>query len=83
MPETILLDLDMPIMGGLDFRAIQLEDTLLRHIPVVVISGEENVTNTRKKSKADVIKKPLSVSVLIEALERIAALPSLHKTLTT
>lgn len=70
MPEAILLDLNMPVMGGFDFRQKQRVDPLLKNIPVLVMSGEENTTLTKSKTNVDVIKKPFSISSLMTALAR-------------
>ena len=39
IPSVILLDLEMPVMTGWEFRREQLRDPLLAHVPVVVTSG--------------------------------------------
>ena len=39
----ILLDLVMPMMDGWQFRAEQQRDPRLRHIPVIIVSGESNL----------------------------------------
>lgn len=38
-PMLILLDLKMPVMDGWEFRRRQVQDPLLAHIPVVVLSA--------------------------------------------
>src|ERR1700677_1350551 len=39
-PRMILLDLAMPVMDGRRFLKLRAEDTMLRRIPVVVVSGK-------------------------------------------
>jgi len=39
----VLLDLVMPLMDGWKFRAEQQRDPCLKHIPVIVVSGEPNL----------------------------------------
>lgn len=41
LAAVILLDLEMPIMTGWEFRREQLRDPLLARIPVVVASGAD------------------------------------------
>ena len=41
IPAVILLDLEMPVMTGWEFRREQLSDPLLAHVPVVVASGAD------------------------------------------
>lgn len=43
LPCTILLDLNMPIMTGWEFRLYQKQDPALAHIPVVIISADRSI----------------------------------------
>lgn len=70
MPQTILLDMNMDVMGGFEFRQLQLADPVLKNIPVIVVSGEEDVSAIEMKMESDVVKKPLSISALLNVLER-------------
>jgi CheY-like chemotaxis protein len=49
LPGLILLDLMMPVMDGIRFRALQSSDPRLASIPVVVMSA---VTDGKQKSAA-------------------------------
>jgi CheY-like chemotaxis protein len=49
LPDLILLDLMMPVMSGMQFRAIQRTDPRLASIPVVVMSA---VTEGELKASA-------------------------------
>ncbi len=70
MPGTILLDMNMDVMDGYEFRQLQRADPLLRDIPVIVVSGEDDVTSISVKMNSEVLKKPLRISSLLEALRR-------------
>lgn len=70
LPQTILLDLNMDVMGGVEFRQLQRADPLLRNIPVVIVSGEDNAASIRANMNSDVVTKPLNISSLMAALER-------------
>ncbi|MEK6775242.1 MAG: response regulator [Bdellovibrionota bacterium] len=70
MPQTILLDLNMEIMDGWEFRHAQRADPLLKDIPVIVVSAEDDVISIGEKMHSYVIKKPLSITSLMEAIER-------------
>lgn len=69
-PITILLDLNMPVMGGFDFRRLQRQDPLIKDIPVIVMSAEDNVALTHQKTDADVIKKPVNIANLLEVIKK-------------
>lgn len=69
-PQTILLDLNMEIMDGFEFRKQQIADPLLRDIPVIVVSGVDDMSSVRARVNSEVINKPINISSLISALER-------------
>lgn len=75
-PQTILLDLKMPVMDGYDFRRLQREDPFLCDIPVIVMSGEDNIVETKKRTNSDVVSKPLNIRMLMSAIERSTSLKS-------
>ena len=43
LPSVVLLDLNMPVMDGWEFLFHIAQDDVLRHLPVVVISGSPSV----------------------------------------
>jgi CheY-like chemotaxis protein len=69
--DAIVLDVMMPMMDGWDFRAEQLADSLLRKIPVVVISasGFSQVTLQQQLYVVEVLPKPLDPAGLVRALK--------------
>jgi CheY-like chemotaxis protein len=70
-PRLILLDLMMPVMDGKTFRLEQLQDPMLRAIPVVVISAFRNVdASLGELQPAGHLKKPLDVPQLLALVER-------------
>ena len=75
-PCAILLDLMMPVMDGLDFRAHLRRDPTLEGIPVVVISaGIEARRVAGAMSVAGFLPKPIQVPILINTVERLCPLP--------
>ncbi len=64
-PGLILLDLSMPVMNGWEFRKRQMNDPRLVVIPIVVISGEEEL---RDKAQALGVEGYLAKPVDPEAL---------------
>jgi len=71
--DVIVLDVMMPVMDGWDFRAEQLADPSLRHIPVVVISasGFSRDTLQRQLSAYEVLPKPLDLDGFLRALNTV------------
>ena len=68
LPDLILLDLMLPRMDGWGFRAAQLSDERLKHIPVVVLSA---MGETMKPIDADhLMRKPVDPKELFSVIER-------------
>lgn len=42
LPDLIILDMSMPRLNGLEFLTNIRSSGMFRHVPVVVVSGEEN-----------------------------------------
>jgi len=71
-PFVIVLDLQMPVMGGVAFRHAQLADRQLRRIPVVVCSGAP-LDGVKKQLRATAyFRKPLDIDAFLSAIHRLA-----------
>lgn len=71
----ILLDIIMPIMGGIEVLKIVRADDSLKHIPIIVLTTDET-----KKSEAlecganDFIMKPVRLEPVTEKINRLISL---------
>lgn len=66
-PDTVLLDNQMPGMSGLDVLARLAEDEELRHVPVIMISGMDDlntVTHALEAGAVDFMGKPFNPAIL-------------------
>ncbi len=74
LPDIIFLDLNMPIMNGLDFLGHMQKDDRLKAIPVGIFSTS-NLLQDREMAKAlgarFFITKPSDLQVLRKKLQRI------------
>jgi CheY-like chemotaxis protein len=71
LPCVILLDLMMPVMDGLEFRAQQSLDPGLRDVPVVVITADARFADKAATlHAAGALRKPVSLAELLEVAER-------------
>jgi CheY-like chemotaxis protein len=70
LPKLILLDVMMPVMDGAAFRRTQQEDARLASIPVIVISGTENIHAQVPTLTADAyVPKPIDFGALLKLVE--------------
>ncbi len=70
-PCSILLDLNMPRLSGVEFRRIQLADPALAPIPVVVLSAAgDPVRRTAHLGVDDVLTKPADLDTLAATIVR-------------
>ena len=70
-PDLILLDLNMPRMGGLECLAAIKRDQALRDIPVVILStscDKGDIAAAANFGAADFITKPLDIDQFVEAI---------------
>lgn len=73
-PALILLDLNMPGMGGKEFLKIIKQDEKFRTIPIVVLTvsdAEDDIEECYKLQAAGYIQKVVSAEDLKEIIEKI------------
>jgi len=73
LPAVIILDLMMPRMNGIDFRARQRVDARLADIPVIVLTAShQGHAQSLSLGAAAYFSKPLDLDAFIEAVGRYA-----------
>jgi len=73
-PDLILLDLDMPRMGGLQVLAEIKEDRALKDIPVVILTGShdiEDIVKTYNLHANCYVTKPIDLEQFIRLVKSI------------
>lgn len=74
-PGIILLDLNMPVMNGIDFLKVVKADDCLRRIPVIVLTtskADEDRVESFNLSVAGYIIKPVEFEKFVEAVKTIS-----------
>lgn len=75
-PCLILLDLNMPIMGGIEFLQIAKKDEALKGIPVVVLTTseeQEDKVESFQLGVAGYMRKPVDYPNFVEMIRTIDA----------
>src|SRR5512146_1640558 len=75
-PCIILLDLNMPIMNGIEFLQVMKHEPLLRRIPVVVLTTSEeqqDKINSFDLGVAGYMAKPVDYRQFVEVMRTIDA----------
>lgn len=67
-PCVILLDLQMPIMDGWEFRRQQLADPELADVPVICVTGFYDSSDLFRSSGVKCFTKPVQLSTLLHAI---------------
>src|SRR5579884_4289721 len=74
-PNLILLDLQMPVMDGWQFRRRQTQDPALAPIPVLVLSADEDLEQKAANLRAaGFLQKPVDFSTLLGLLRNYCRL---------
>lgn len=64
--RTVILDLDMQVMDGAAFRKEQLSDPALEKVPVIVVSGRQDIAEQANTlGVAAALRKPIHVPTLL------------------
>ena len=68
LPDLIILDLQMPVMNGWQFRREQIKNAALAAVPVIVITafqspGEIDVD--------DIVSKPIDIQQLLAVIHKL------------
>lgn len=70
-PRVIFLDLNMPVMGGLDFLRWLRKQPLFQHLPVIILTTSVNPQDIKAAYEAGAnafLVKPTSVAQFAEML---------------
>jgi CheY-like chemotaxis protein len=81
-PCVILLDLNMPRMGGIEFMKIAKSDESLRTIPIIVFTTsntEQDITLSFELGASGYMVKSVDYSMFIETIKTIDSYWSLSK----
>ncbi len=70
-PDAIILDIQLPVMDGMEVLKLIKNDPDLRHIPVQIVSGHDKKRKGFELGAFDFIQKPVSTDDLRRAFDKI------------
>jgi DNA-binding response OmpR family regulator len=70
-PSLILLDLNMPVMDGEQFRRVQLRDSRLSGIPTILVTAVHNATQRARELGVGLLPKPFNLDELLWVVRSI------------
>lgn len=80
--DIVLMDLEMPVMGGLEcvqkIRELQSSGKIEGHLPVIVVSANartEQIEEAEKSGSDDFVSKPFRIGELVPKISRLVAVP--------
>ena len=74
MPDLILMDISLPVMGGWEVTRLLKADDSTRHIPIIALTAHAWVTDREKAIEAgcdDYDTKPVEFTRLSEKIENL------------
>ena len=74
MPDLILMDISLPVMGGWEVTRLLKADDATRHIPIIALTAHAWVTDREKAIEAgcdDYDTKPVEFTRLSEKIENL------------
>lgn len=76
-PDLVLMDLSLPVLGGLDAARLMRADTHLRDVPLVAVSGYDRADRYEEARRAgydEYLAKPFAFSEVEALLRRFCPL---------
>src|SRR5689334_10193813 len=67
--DAVVLDLQLPRLGGRDVHRELKAQPQTRHIPIIVVSGTD-VSDLRRSEFSCVLRKPITIDRLLAAIEK-------------
>jgi len=70
--DIVLLDIIMPIMGGIDFLKVARADEMMKSIPVIVLTTDETIrAEALNEGANDFLTKPIREKDIISKIDKL------------
>jgi len=70
LPNSIILDIGLPKLDGLQVLDALKDDLKTRHIPIHIVSAQDEETASKQKGALGFLKKPASEEALLQVFEK-------------
>ncbi len=77
LPDLIFLDLNMPVMNGVECLKELKKDALLKNIPVIIYStsvNQEDMNRTKQLGASHYLVKPFDTNTLPDEIAKVIAM---------
>jgi two-component system, cell cycle response regulator DivK len=79
LPDLILMDLSLPLMGGCEATRLLKSDERTRTIPIIALTGHHNYVEMARQAGCDAfLTKPCPPEQLLAEVKRFVALPDVE-----
>lgn len=86
-PDVLLIDILMPVMGGLEFLQHIREEKLFEHVPIIVLSNQSQSTDISEAMKwgikSYIVKATTVPSEIVDEIKNMFSLPTTEATPVT
>lgn len=73
LPDLILLDAQMPVMDGHEFRVEQCKNERIKDIPVVVMTGDaDEDLDDKMIHPQKILMKPFDITMLVDSVSNFS-----------
>lgn len=82
LPDIILLDLNMPKIGGIEFLSILKNDERLRYLPTIILStssNEKDLLECFRIGIAGYVLKPLKYEDYVDKIKKVLSYWSINQ----
>jgi len=70
--DIVLLDIIMPIMGGIDFLKVARADDVMKELPIIVLTTDETIrAEALNEGANDFLTKPIRERDIISKIEKL------------
>ena len=71
-PHAIVLDLMMPVMDGWRFLELQAQSSMIKNIPILIVSATSEQRIPEPSQNQAVLRKPIDLTEFLSCIEQLS-----------